>query len=102
MPTHEEMCRDCGRAHAPTGPCPPQPRATFYTTRIRETLAALGLVGLDPAVVEAWMRVEHGTLDGLSRTRWAVEVEIAAQCALASHPETNRDAALSFGLTPCS
>ena len=36
---------------------------SMYEQMIREAMARLGRIGeQDPAIVEAWMRLEHGTL----------------------------------------
>lgn len=74
--------------------------STFYTQPIRETLAKAGLVGrYHPIAIEAWMRLEHPTLDGLSAGAFRREVETAAQCIDAATPEETRSLAESFGLT---
>ena len=53
----------------------------MYEQLIKETLAKLGLVGrYDARHVEAWMRLEHPTLDHLSREAFACEVIWAARC----------------------
>ena len=41
-----------------------------YQERIRETLARNGFIGVDPRHIEAYMRVECPTLDGLSGKRF--------------------------------
>lgn len=51
----------------------------MYTTMIRETAAKLGFLGTDAAQVEAWMRLECGTLDWLSRERFRAEVKTACE-----------------------
>lgn len=51
-----------------------------YIPLIRETLARTGYIGLDPHSVEERMRVEHPTLDHLSRAAFDAEVQIAADC----------------------
>jgi len=72
---------------------------SIYTQYIREDLAALGLVGRhEPPIIEAWMRLEHGTLDGLSPARFRREVEMASACADASTTAENAAIAKSFGL----
>mgnify|MGYP001616081652 CR=1 FL=1 len=54
---------------------------SYYQNAIRERLAAIGRIGAaDPRHVEAWMRLEHPTLDSLSRAQFTAEVEIALQC----------------------
>jgi predicted methyltransferase len=74
-------------------------RETFYARLIREDVAALGHVGqYNPADVEAWMRVEHGTLDGLSRARFRAEVQVAIACINAASPADTASLRASFGL----
>ena len=70
----------------------------MYQRTIRETAARLGRVGVDPRHVEAWMRVEHPTLDGLDRRRFDTEVEIAVACIDHAGAEQSEALALSFGL----
>lgn len=41
------------------------PKTSFYQQMIREELALMGRVGTNSKHVEAFMRVEHHTLDGL-------------------------------------
>jgi hypothetical protein len=55
----------------------PAKPATPYTTEIARLLAVLGVGSADPILVEAWMRVEHSTLDGLSKSEFAAEVKAA-------------------------
>ena len=56
--------------------------------------------GADPAHVEAWMRLEHGTLDGLSRWQFASEVQTALSCIEAAGLDECDKLAHSFGLQP--
>lgn len=67
-------------------------RKTLYTDMIREHDTAH-----DPRHIEAWMRLEHGTLDGLSYSKFAREVEIAAACCDAD-PAGSESLARSYGL----
>lgn len=71
----------------------------MYQQMIREALARTGCVGAaDPRHVEAWMRLEHGCLDGLSRQQVTEEVTIALQC-IAGGPTADSEAlAASMGL----
>ena len=48
----------------------------MYQQTIREMAALLGRIGVNPRHVEAWMRVEHSTLDWMDRERFRLEVEI--------------------------
>ncbi len=67
----------------------------MYRERIRETLARAGKTGIDLRWVEAWMRLEYGTLDHLGGRTWTREVKIAAQCVEASTAEQNESLARS-------
>lgn len=70
-----------------------------YAQLISETLARIGLVGrYDPAEVEAWMRVEHSTLDGLSAAAFQQEVAVAVGCIDAASRATTLDLCASYGL----
>ncbi len=53
---------------------------------------------LNPAGVEASMRLEYGTLDHLSRAQFVSEAEIARQIALGDS-DYLREAAESYGMT---
>jgi hypothetical protein len=70
---------------------------TGYTQQIRETLAKLGHIGVNPRHVEGWMRLQHGCLDGLSTSQFRAEVKIALECIAASTPEQNESLAQSEG-----
>lgn len=73
--------------------------STPYTQLIRETLAAVGVVGrYDPHDVEAWMRVEHGTLDALIPAAFRAEVAAACACIDASPRDETAALRASFGL----
>lgn len=75
------------------------PRTTPYTAEIRASLARLGKAGAAPPHhVEAWLRLEHGTLDHLSRTAFDHEVELALECIAAASAEETEDLARSYGL----
>lgn len=70
-----------------------------YRGLIRETMARAGRVGAaDPRHIEAWMLIEHSTLDGLSREQFAAEVEVALQCVASSTESENESLAVSYGL----
>lgn len=70
----------------------------MYQQAIREMAALLGRIGIDPRHVEAWMRLEHPTLDALSRERFRTEVEIAIACIDHDGDEASERLAQSFGL----
>ena len=54
----------------------------------------------DPAHVEAWLRLEHPTLDGLDSARFASEVAVAAECIRAAGITESDKLAHSYGLQP--
>jgi len=71
---------------------------TGYQHLIRRVLAnARAVDTTDPRHVEAWMRLERGCLDGLSRSRFASEVEIALECIAAGPTAQSESLAQSFG-----
>ncbi len=69
----------------------------MYQQMIREECAKQGHVGMNPKLIEAWMRLEHGCLDGLSNRQFADEVAIAIQLVKAE-PEASAKLAKSYGL----
>ena len=70
-----------------------------YEQLIRETLAKIGRIGAaDARHVEAWMRLERGTLDALSADQFRAEVEVALECIEASTTSESESLAESFGL----
>jgi hypothetical protein len=68
-------------------------RWTFYQRFIAEHVK-----DVDPRLVEAWMRIEHPTLDGLSRQEFIDEMYAALTAALEAGPEESEALAASFGL----
>jgi hypothetical protein len=70
----------------------------FYSDWIREILASNGYLGVDPRHVEAYMRVEHSTLDGLSVQAFVKEVQVGIECVRAGGAGAAEDLAESFGL----
>jgi len=71
---------------------------TMYQEFIRENLARSGYVGKYQARhIEAWMRLEHGTLDALSPKQFADEVEVCRQCCDAD-PTASEQLATSLAL----
>lgn len=72
-----------------------------YAQRIRSILMANATVA-DPAWVEAWMRVEHGTLDALTPELFEVEVLVALECIAESPVEVSQQLAASYGLLAVS
>jgi hypothetical protein len=69
----------------------------YYQQRIREILAAIGRIGMDPRHVEAFMRLEHGSLDGLNSAAFENEVRISAGL-VDQDPSGAEQLALSYGL----
>jgi len=68
---------------------------TFYQDMITERLRCFPNQARH---VEAWMRLERGTLDSLDRATFAREARIAFECVLASTEEQNESLAQSYGL----
>ena len=69
-----------------------------YADMIREDNAKAGFIAhYDPRHVEAFMRLEHGTLDGLSPAKFAAEVAVAREC-IDLDPVMAEEMARSFGL----
>lgn len=52
----------------------------------------------DPRHVEAWMRLEHGTLDHLDAARFESEVCAANACITEAGAEESEALAASYGL----
>ena len=52
----------------------------------------------DPRHIEAFMRCEHPTLDGLSREQFVAEVHFCAKCVDEAGIEASEMLAESFGL----
>jgi hypothetical protein len=48
--------------------------------------------------IEAWLRLEFGTLDHLSPSRFRKEVKMAVECAKTATKKENEDLAKSYGL----
>lgn len=53
---------------------------------------------LDPRHVEAYMRLEYGTLDHLSASRFASEARTAASCVVMGGTDEAESLAISYGL----
>jgi hypothetical protein len=66
---------------------------TFY-----QRLIAVRTRDLDPRHVEAWMRLEHPTLDGFSRVDFEREVDIAVIAIANAGADESEALAASFGL----
>lgn len=71
----------------------------LYQQIIRESMASAGRIGAaDPRHVEGWMRIEHGCLDGLSRSQFDAEVRIAIDCIAAGPLADSEALATSMGI----
>lgn len=66
--------------------------ASHYQVRIATMTAA------SPRYVEAWMRLEHSTLDGLSAAQFREEVRVAEACIAEAGAEQSERLAESYGL----
>lgn len=53
---------------------------------------------VDPRHIEAWMRVEHPTLDGVSQSQFSEAMYAALATVLDAGPEQSEALAASFGL----
>ena len=84
----------------------------MYQQMIAQTLVSLaeqearrgqvgrgGFLQVEPRHVEAWMRLEYGTLDHLGGDRWTRAVREAAEDAMAAPAQMNEELARSEGLT---
>ena len=69
----------------------------MYRKMIEQVLAQLGETA-DPRHVEAYIRVEHPTLDHLSAERFRSEVRIALSCIEMEGEAGAETLARSFGL----
>lgn len=70
-----------------------------YAQMIRESMVSAGhIAAADPRHVEGWMRLEHGCLDGLSRSQFDAEVKIALECIAAGPLADSEALAASYGL----
>ena len=73
-------------------------KTTPYNDFIRTRLSKMGHVGVNPNWVEAFMRLEHPTLDGLSSRQFDAEIRIAVECIQLGGEDTARACAESFAL----
>lgn len=69
-----------------------------YQERIQEELYRQGREDIDPRHVEGWMRCSRGTLDGLSKHEFNIEVEIGVGCIDIDGAENAEELARSYGL----
>ena len=66
---------------------------------IEKELAVSGLNGhYDPRHIEAWIRMQHGSLSNVPPAYFEAEVRIARLCCDGASGEQSERLALSFGL----
>jgi len=70
----------------------------MYKKMIAEYLSQTGRTGYDPRHIEAFMRLGHQTLDGLSRKQFEREIEIGIACIDHGGKQEAERCAWSFGL----
>lgn len=71
----------------------------MYQQMIKERLAKMGHIGkYDPRHIEAYMRLEHPTLDGLSSRQFDDEIRLSVQCVNIDGTENAEKCACYFGL----
>jgi hypothetical protein len=71
----------------------------MYQQMIRERLASMGYIGkYDPRHIEAYMRLEHSTLDGLSYAQFNKEIKTSMECVNLDGTENAESLARSYGL----
>lgn len=75
---------------------PARRRESLYAASIRK--APAWRLDIDPRHVEAFMRLEHSTLDGLSALQFNEEVAIAVECVRTVGKESAEETARSFDL----
>jgi hypothetical protein len=66
---------------------------TLYQRRIARRTS-----DVDPRHVEAWMRLEHRTLDGLSAAEFDRQIDIAVAAIATAVPTESEALTASFGL----
>jgi hypothetical protein len=71
---------------------------THYQKHIAEITQRLGKGHLDPRHIEAYIRLEHPTLNGLSAEHFEQEVRTGIACCDAVGEERAEALARSFGL----
>lgn len=70
----------------------------MYQDTIRQELARLGRPDVDPRHVEAFMRLQYGTLDHLSRAEFRRETAIGVGCVDEGGEDGAESLAASYGL----
>jgi len=70
----------------------------MYQQAIYELLVRQGNDKIDPRHIEGYMRLQYGTLDGLSCEQFDKEVEICTACIKEGGVENAESLAVSYGL----
>jgi len=70
---------------------------SMYGKLINSELFKMNKLKYDPRHIEAYMRLEHSTLDGLSKKSFLYEIGIAIECINADGKENAERCAKSFG-----
>jgi len=71
---------------------------SFYRKIIVEILADLGREDVDPRHVEAYMRLQYGSLGHVDRETFRREARIAIECIKITGVDDAEELAESFGL----
>lgn len=72
--------------------------ASQYSQYIKDESEKMGYIGYDPRHIEAYIRLEHSTLDGLSPAKFKKEIIIGIECIKSDGIENAESCAKSFGL----
>lgn len=70
----------------------------MYDSVCRDALAREGMVGADPRHLEAWMRLEYGTLDARSASDFRHMAREMRPALVGSYVSESETLAVSFGL----
>lgn len=70
----------------------------MYQRMIQDDLEAMGRGDIDPRHVEAYMRLQYGTLDHLDRRTFRAEVRLGVGCVDEGGQELAETNARSYGL----
>lgn len=72
---------------------------SLYSEAIREITAKLGYIGqYDPRHIEAYMRLVHSTLDGLTHKQFVEEVKVSIECIDIEGESVAESLAVSYNL----
>ncbi len=70
----------------------------MYQQIILASLKRKGRADIDPRWIEGYMRLEHGTLDGLAGWQFEKEIKIGVACVDEGGTEAAESNAKSYGL----